>query len=228
MPHQMIPSVEKRVSSWIEIQKRITSQDLSTTPPKTTITVSREFGCEGYPLVAELSSRLSSLTGQEWTIFDNKFVDKLLEDNEISKHLMNSFGDRAKYLDYIISTLLPTWKSEAEAFKPMVEAIYSIARLGNAIILERGAFAITKDLPNCYHFRLIAPLEYRISSFARRVGTNEEEARAIVAEKELVRTRFLSDFLNCSFNQESFHLVYNNAKMSTEKIAESILHFLGY
>ena len=42
-------------------------------------------------------------------------------------------------------------------------------------------------------------------------------------EKEKDRTRFLSDFLNCSFDQESFHLVINNSKFPIEKIADCII-----
>lgn len=228
MPHQLIPSVEKRVSSWIEIQKKRQEQDMAGDEPKTTITVSREFGCEGYPLVAELESRLVSITGQSWTIFDNRFVDRLIKDKEISKHLVKSFGDRAKYLDYITAALLPNWKSEPDAFKLMIEAIYSIAQQGNAIILERGAFAITKDLPNCFHFRLVAPLNYRVDSYARRTGMTEEKARNFIVEKEKDRSGFLSDFLNCSFDQESFHVVYNNSKLPIETIAGSILNLLEF
>ncbi len=226
MPHQLIPSVEKRVSSWIEIQKKRMEQEMAGEMPKMTITISREFGCEGYPLVAELESKLKSITGQPWTIFDNRFVDRLIKDKEISKHLVKSFGDRVKYLDYITAALLPNWKSESDAFKLMIEAIFSIAQEGNAIILERGAFAITKDLPNCFHFRLVAPLDYRVSSYARRTGISEEKARSIIVEKEKDRSGFLSDFLNCNFDQESFHLVLNNSKLPIEKIADTILHLL--
>jgi len=228
MLHQLIPSVEKRISSWIDIQKKRKEQEMVGDKPKITLTVSREFGCEGYPLVAELESKLKSKTEQEWTIFDNQFVDQLVKDKEISKHLINSFGDRAKYLDYITSTLLPYWKSETEIFKLMVEAIYAIAQQGNAIILERGAFSITRKLPNCFHFRLIAPLEYRINSFARRTGISEEQAGNLVMEKEKDRTRFLSEFLNCSFDDKSFHMVFNNSKFPVERIADSIVHLLEF
>lgn len=226
MPHQMIPSVEKRMSAWIDIQRKRKEQEMAGEKPRTTITISRQFGCEGYPLVAALQSRLEQKTGQEWTIFDNKFVDKLLADEDKSYHLPESFGDRAKYLDYLISTLMPTWKSDTEAFRPMVEAIHRIAQHGNAIILERGAFAITRNLPNCFHFRLIAPMSYRVDSYSKRAGLSSKEAEEEVAEKEKDRTRFLSDFLNCSFDQESFHIIYNNAKLPIERIADSIVHFI--
>jgi cytidylate kinase len=223
MPHQLIPSVEKRISSWIDIQKKQTQQEMNETTPKLTITLSREFGCEGYPLAEVLKTKLDNQTGQIWTIFDNKFVEKLVADHEISRHLVKSFGDRAKYLDYIISTLLPDRVSDSDAFKLMVETIYSIAQQGNAIILERGAFAITKNLSNCFSFRLIASLDYRAGSYSRRTGVSKTEAEKLVVEKEQDRTRFLSDFLNCNFEQDSFHMIFNNGKFPIEKIADLII-----
>ncbi len=226
MPNNIIPSVEKRLSAWIDIQKRRQNQEMEGEPAKLTLTVSREFGCEGYPLVAKLKEKLDSLSGQEWTIFDNQFVDKLVEDKDLSKHLAKVFGDRAKYLDYIISSLIGSWKSETEVFKTMVEAIYSIAQQGNAIILERGAFAITRNLPNCFNFRLVAPLEYRADSYARRKGIPVEEAKKIVESKETDRTRFLGDFLDCTFEEGNFHAIFNNGKFPIEKIADSIVEIL--
>lgn len=195
-------------------------------PVKTTITLSREFGCEGYPLATMLKNRLDETTDQTWTIFDNQFVDQLVSDSDIARHLQKNLGSRSRYLDAIIGSLLPTWKSENAAFKPMVEAIFTVAQQGNAIILERGAFAITRKLPNCFHFRLIAPLEYRSESYARRTGKSMEESRQIVIEKEKVRTHYLAEFLDCDFDQHNFHMIFNNSKLPIEKIAKAILDLI--
>lgn len=226
MVNQLIPEVEKRISSWIEIQKQRRNQEMAGEIVKSTITISRQFGCEGYPLAAKLKEMLDEKTKRSWTIFDNQFVDKLANDSEISKHLIKNIGERSKYLDYIISSLLPNWKSETEVFKMMVEAIYSVAQQGDAIILERGAFAISKNLPNCFHFRLIAPMDYRADSYARRKGISHEDAEKLVKEKEHDRTSFLTHFLNCQFDQENFHLVINNGKYPIEKIAKLIVRYI--
>ncbi len=226
MVNQFVPAIEKRVFTWKELQKKRKDQDLGEKPQKTSITISREFGCEGYPLAAALKTRLDQKTGQEWMIFDDDLIVKIASDNDVSKHLVKNFGKRAKYLDYIISSLLPNWKSDTEIFKLIVETVFSVAQQGNSIIIGRGAFAITKDLPNCFHFRLIAPLEYRAESYAKRVKTSEEEAKKLVQEKEESRTRFLSNFLNCGFEHKNFHLVLNNGKMTPEQMSKVILNLI--
>lgn len=226
MANQLIPEVEKRISSWIEIQEKRKTQEMAGALVKSTITISRQFGCEGYPLAAKLKEILDEKTQRLWTIIDNQFVDKLANDSEISKHLIKNIGERSKYLDYIISSLIPNWKSETEVFKMMVETIYSVAQQGDAIILERGAFAISKNLPNCFHFRLIAPMEYRADSYARRKKISIEKAEKLVREKEQDRTSFLAHFLNCQFDQENFHLIINNGKYPIENIAKLIVSYI--
>lgn len=226
MNAQLIPSVQKRISTWIELQQKRQAEDLKPSVPKPTITISRQFGCEGFPLASALKEILDRKTGEEWTIFDDTLVNNIVSDTAISKHLVKSQGDRAKYLDYIVSALLPNWKSEAEIFKLTTEAIFSVARQGNAIIVGRGAFAVTRNLPNCFHFRMIAPVEYRAESYARRVQIPIEEARRQVEKKESERQKFLSHYLNNDFDLENFHMIINNAKMPIERIANTVICFL--
>ncbi len=107
-----------------------------------------------------------------------------------------------------------------------METVFSLAQQGNSIIIGRGAFAITKDLPNCYHFRLIASSEYKAKSYAKRTNISEEEAIKVVEEKEESRSHFLSDFLNCGFEHENFHLVLNNEKLTPERMADTILNLI--
>ncbi len=226
MTAQLIPSVEKRISTWIDLQKKRKQEDIQGKPPRPSITISREFGCEGYPLAVALKTLLDQRGDGTWTIFDDKLVDKIISDHEIARHLVKNIGERVKYIDYIISSLLPAWKSDTEVFKFIVETVFSIAQQGNAILVGRGAFAITKNLSNCYHFRVIAPLEYRAESYAKRAEISEAKAKQIVQEKEEQRTSFLSHFLNCGFEQENFHMIFNNSKMQVDNIAQAIISFV--
>lgn len=224
---QLLPSVDKRISAWMEIQKKRRIQDLQAKPVPKSITISREFGCEAYPLSNALKEALDNRGDQSWTIFDEEMVSRITANEDMSSHLQDSLGERSKYLDYIVSTLLPYWKSQEQAYRPIVETVFSLARQGNAIVVGQGAFSIARDLSNCYHFRLIAPAEFRAESYAGRTGLSLEEAKQLVQEKEAARIAFLSDFLNCDFKPNNFHLIFNNGKISVDQIASQILHFIG-
>jgi len=224
---QFIPSVDKRVSAWMEIQKRRKTQDLQTKPLPISITISREFGCEAYPLAIALKKRLDQHDDQSWTVVEEEMVAKITANEDIAGHLEQNLGERSKYLDYIVSALLPYWKSQEQAYRPIVETVFALARQGNAIIVGQGAFAIARDLLNCYHFRLVAPVTFRAESWVRRAGISAERAEKLVQEKEAARIAFLSGFLNCDFDANNFHMIFNNSKMSIERIAELIVEFVS-
>lgn len=44
---RLIPSIDRRLSAWISVRDRVATR---TRRDRLTITISRQFGCEGYPL----------------------------------------------------------------------------------------------------------------------------------------------------------------------------------
>ncbi len=222
--NQLIPPIEKRISAWLDIQqkKRV---DEAKTPP--TITISREFGCEGYPLAESLKRLLDEKTQRNWTIFDDDLIQMIQKDQEFSRHLLKTFGERTKFMDDLVDMISPSWKSEEDAFRSIVESVFSIAQEGHAIIVGRGAFAITQELSNCYHIRLKAPLAFKARSIARRLSISEEEALVVVQKKEEERTSFLKRFLNCEFSMDHFHVIFDNSKASVDHIADTFVKFIG-
>jgi cytidylate kinase len=227
MKSQLIPSVDKRISAWMEIQKKRQIQDLKSKPAPVSITISREFGCEAYPLADFLKQRLEEQEGQLWTVFDEEMLRKITANEGMAGYLADSLGERSKYLDYIVSALLPYWKSQEQVYRPIVETVFSLARQGNAIIIGQGAFSIAKDLPNCYHFRLIAPAEFRAESYGVRAELSGDDARSLIQKKEAARIAFLSDFLNCDFEPNNFHMIFNNSKVPIDRIAELIIQYVS-
>ena len=221
---QLIPSIDKRITAWLENQKR--EKSIATQSPPT-ITVSREFGCEGYPLAEALKKNLDQKSKHPWTIFDDSLIKMIQENREYSKHLLKSFGERSKFMDDLIDMISPSWDSEEDVFRVIVDAIFAIAQEGHAIIVGRGAFAITKDLSNCYHIRLKAPLAFKAQSISRRLNISEEEALKIIQKKEKERVSFLRRLLNCELTMDYFHVIFDNSKASVGRIANTFVHFIG-
>jgi len=50
---------------------------------------------------------------------------------------------------------------------------------------------VIKNLENCYHIRLKAPLPFRARKLSERLNISEDEARHLAVEKELI---LLKDF----------------------------------
>lgn len=224
----LIPSVEQRISTWNELLDKKKKEPKKEKKVQT-ITISREFGCEGYPLAESLKKKLEAKTGENWCIFDKALIENILEDHMIARNLLENLGERDWFLDNLISNLMPFWKSDAEIFKLMAETIYGIAQAGNAIIVGRGAAILTQDISHCFHFRMEATESYRIHSLERRINISQDEAKKLMEEKQAKRVRFINKFLDCDVTDiKYYHAIYNNEKLAVDNIAQSIIDFLNH
>jgi hypothetical protein len=91
--------------------------------------------------------------------------------------------------------MLPGMRTHRDAYQILAQYIIRIALDGNAIIVGRGGAVLTQHLPHCFHFRLEAPLEYRIRSIQERLGITYNEAKNIEVENQKMRERFIEGLL---------------------------------
>ncbi|HSP95742.1 MAG TPA: cytidylate kinase-like family protein [Candidatus Dormibacteraeota bacterium] len=221
---RLIPSVERRLSAWVNLQERLGHQPRPR--PRRTITLSRQFGCEGYPLAERLQAVMEARSGEPWTIFDKALLERVSGEKQLSDRLLGQIGAEGHALD-VLASLMPGWHTHDEAYDTLVRYMVRIAREGNAIIVGRGGAVVTQELPNCTHFRLEAPREFRVASIACRLAVSEAEAEALVTEQQERRDRFIERFLHCSIaDTRYYHAVYNSAKSPLDRIAASILELI--
>jgi len=225
---RLIPSVARRLSAWADVQDRL--RERPPREPRPTLTIARQFGCEGYPLAEWLKETLDARTGAAWTIFDKALIEQVSRETHLSEQLFANLGDESRVLDALASTI-PGWRTHAERFELLARQIVRIARTGNAIIVGRGAAVLTQALPNCFHFRLEATYEHRVASIQERLGLDRQAADALVRENEQRRERFLDEMLHCSIaNTRYYHAVYDTTRSPIERVGASIcalLPFLG-
>jgi len=224
----LVPNVDNRISAWIEIIERKKKEEAKE-KEKTgiTITISREFGCEAYPLAEKLKDKLETKTGQDWIILDKELIEKVAKDTHLSKSLIKDMGMMSTFIRDFFSSFQSGAISKNQVFQEIAEIILRVAKEGNAIIVGRGAAIITQHLDNCLHFRLEAPLEYRIESIARRVNLDRDEAEKLVIKNQANREKFLKDFLHTDARDPKYYdAIYNNSKTSIDTIAESIYTYL--
>ena len=221
---KLIPNVNHRLSAWIGIQERLARE--ARREPKPTITISRQFGCEGYPLAERLKEALEKRTGETWTIFDKALIERVSGATDLSQRLLGNLGDESHVLD-MLANFIPGWHTHSEAYQVLARHIVRIAGEGNAIIVGRGGAVVTQALPRCFHFRLEAPLEHRVQSIQNRLQVSRQEAEQIVIEHQKSRERFLESFLHCSIaDTRYYNAVFNTSKNTLERITRSILELL--
>ena len=177
MPETVLtPSVEQRLRAYHELSGRAKTFAAGV-PRKPTITISREFGCEAFPVAEELVKLAEKTTSEQWLLVDISLLNAVAKEHHISEQVMLSLGQRPRWLDDMFATLSPHWKTDADYYRLLCEQVVMLATAGNAVFVGLGAAIITQSMKNCFHFRLIAEQEFKVRSIARRMEVSRQEAK---------------------------------------------------
>jgi cytidylate kinase len=220
----LVPSVERRLSAWISISE--TRAAGGPAEPRPTITISRKFGCEAFPLCEQLKSLLDQRTGETWNIYDKALIERVSQDEKLSLAVLQDLGGPSRAIDRI-GFFVPGYQSQPEVFRHIPKYILKVAEAGNAIVVGRGGAIIAHELPNCYHFRLEASFEFRVASIARRMEISEAEATKLVREGDKGREQFIDECLHASVADPHWYdAVFNNGRHSVAEIARAIVGYV--
>ena len=108
MPENLlIPSVDLRIGSLEEYnrrQKEKAAQQHHRPKPRPCLTISREFGCEGYPVAELLRELMMQRTGDEWVLIDKAILEVVAQRHNISEDILQHLGDKNHILDEVLAT----------------------------------------------------------------------------------------------------------------------------
>jgi cytidylate kinase len=219
----LIPAIEGRLQSYLELSRRsLMEREFGKDERRyPTVTLTREFGCEGYPVAERLQSVLEKRTGRPWVVMDRALLEVVAKEKGLPPEVLHDVGLRNRILDEILSTFSSRWKSDKDYYRLLARQIVTLAEQGNVILVGRGASILTQETGNCFHFRLIAPLEFKVASISARMGLSTDEARDFVEGRQRQRDAFLKDFLGRDIGEPTlYHLIFNNARCTATRIAE--------
>lgn len=220
----LVPSVERRLSTWVSLSATRRPQ-----PPRRrpSLTISRRFGCEAYPLAEHLKDLLDAATAETWVIYDKALLEQVSRDEDLSLKLFEDLGGPSRAIDSI-GFLFAGHLSQDLIYRRMVRHIVRIAETGHAIIVGRGGAILTQNLANCFHFRLEASMAFRVASIVRRLQVSEREAERLVRDGERMREKFIENCLGASLSDPMLYdAVFNNARQGVAAIARSIVAYVA-
>ena len=222
------PGIEKRVSTWNELAGRWTKEKITSKP---CITISREFGCQAYPLAETLHERLNEEAEGEvtWALLDRLLLEKIAEESGYAKSELEYITHVNPTFQSMITTFLGREHAEPfEVFSYIKKTVRYFAKAGNSIIVGRGGVCLTQDLPNVFHVRLVAPLSFKLGVIMNYLGITEQEAREHIEARQAERDEFTRHFTKMDLsNPHLYHLLINNEKFSTGEIADIIISRIG-
>ncbi len=225
--HSTLPAtVEERLAGWAQIQERRAQAPQPAHPPAT-ITLSRQFGCEGFPLALRLQARLEAATGLSWSVLDKALLEKVAQDEGISMRLLTDLGGATRYLEAF--GFHPLGRvTQAQAFEKVARALVQVARQGRAIIVGQGGAVLCRGLDNAFHFRLEAGFEWRVASYMRFTGLGREAAEHEVKVQTRMRDQFIRQALDADVTDTGYYdAVFNNERHGVDAMAAAIEAYVG-
>ncbi|MDA1000744.1 MAG: cytidylate kinase-like family protein, partial [bacterium] len=186
-------------------------------------TVSREFGCEGVLVANRIAEQLNELGADPtpWVVMGKEVLLAVAEQGGVAEEFVRALDtSRRSVIRQTLDTLLGNRPTEYQAYEALAKTLVALAQAGRVVLLGRAGAIACGTLEGGFHIRLVAPLEYRVASFARRRNITAPEAEAIVVREQAARDTLAHEFTGKELADSGhYHMIFNNAKMDGEEIA---------
>ena len=200
------------------------------------ITISRETGCAASVISKKLYDKIQTtyypdkLKPGPWQILDKEVLHIAAHTLEVNPFELNyAFkGIEKTAIHEVLDSLSSRYyHSDRKVKRTIVNVIRDIAERGHVIFIGRGTVAVTRDMEDSLHVRLVAPLDWRISQFATRYNMTPAKAAAFIKESDVRRTKLIECFGGKNETNQ-YDVIYNTATLSQDEIADQIFALAKY
>ena len=139
----------------------------------------------------------------DYQYIDKSLFQKIAEDLNVSERTLESFEKSREYrISNIFSKLFGknyiqrivghdrSVVEEQEYQNSLKNLILGVAQEDNVVIIGRAAYFFLKDMENCYHVRLFAPMDWRKKYAVEILGTPRNKAQAIIEKRDVTELWF--------------------------------------
>jgi cytidylate kinase len=195
------------------------------------ITITREMATGGRKLGRLLAKRL------DYQYVDKSLFQKIAEDLNVSERTLESFEKSREY--HISNTFSKAFSTsyierivgydksvveEEEYQKSLGNLILETAREDNVVIIGRAAYFYLKDMKNCYHIRLVAPIDWRKKYALENYNIRSDRVQEFIEKRDRNLYWFRRSICGVGFDDSLwFHLTLNMSRTSIEKAVELIM-----
>jgi hypothetical protein len=191
------------------------------------VTFSRQAGCGALAVAEHLATILQAQTPEDeprWTIFDRNLIKEVLQEHHLPERLAkympeNRISEVSDTLDELFGLHPPSWL----LVRQIAETILHLAKLGNVILIGRGANVVTAKLDYAFHVRLVASLEKRVQRIHETDKLNRKAAMAFIRREDRGRGFYLKKYYDVEIDDPLlYHLFINTDLIGYERAARLI------
>ena len=177
------------------------------------ITISRETAAGGRELGRLLAKRLN------YRYIDKSLFQDIANDLNVSEKTLVSFEERRRYEGYDQSSVC-----EEEYKKSLGSILLGAAGEDNVVIIGRAAYFFLKDMENCFHIRLVAPMDWKKEYAMKNYNVSPDRVQEFIEKGDDTRKWFRRSICGMGFDDAHwFHLTLNMSRIPIEQAAELIM-----
>ncbi len=195
------------------------------------ITISRDYASGGRKLGRLLAKRLG------YHYVDKSLFQKIAEDLNVSERTLESFEKSREYRisntfsklfsQSYIQRIVGFDKSvveEQEYQTSLKNLILRTAQEDDVVIIGRAAYFFLKDMKSCYHFQLVAPMDWRRKCAVEKLKLPADRAQEILEKSDINHLWFHRLICGNRFDDPFlFHLTLNMGFIPIEKAVDVIM-----
>ena len=187
-------------------------------PLKPVITVSRQHGSGGSVIAGMIARRF------DYTLLHRDVIERISSTSGTRRRIIEALdaGAKSQLAMWCESMVSQRYMDTGDYVRYLHETINSVAALGGAVVVGRGAnFIIGMD--RGVHVRVVAPLAMRIERLAAFAHLTRREAARDVVAKDRDRETFVRKTYGRDIDDPlAYDLIVNTASMTLEEAAALI------
>jgi cytidylate kinase len=208
------------------MNRRTVAENNVKTEPGPVITISRQYGSYAAEIAESIALKMTELCNRKWLRVTKEVIEQSAQSLDVNpKEISHIFGGEEKQFlgDIIVSFSKKKYAADSNIIKTIKKIVRNYAEQGDCVIVGRAGCTIAGDIPKSLHFKIIAPLDYRVNSISRRLNLPENEAVKRVQETEKRRDAFMKFFNGDRPDSDIFDTVFNRGRMTTAEIVDSVV-----
>lgn len=207
--------VEEQCLKWEKDYHAIRAEMAKVGP---TITISREPGSGGLKIARRL------VENSNLDLYAGNILDRIAKKSNLGRVVINTLDEQPpSFWDDIFAYIDEKFAmSSDDYFNHLVKIIGAVSKVGNAVILGRGANFIIPD-DRCFKVRLVAPFEVRINRYMNAHGLSHESSVKKLEEIEKERRNYVKSYFGADISSAShYHIVLNTATIPIDTCIQII------
>jgi cytidylate kinase len=176
------------------------------------ITISREMGSGGIPIVQKAAQKLG------YRLLDGEAIESFAPQYGLTKELLSQIDEKPPAFIEHLDRQIELGMSRIQLI------VLEQALLGDVIIYGRGGQDLLEGVENVLRVRVIAPFDLRVERWAEREWIDPDLAYTLVRKSDQQRAGFIKYYYDRNWEDPlHYDLIINTAKLSEETAARQIM-----